>query len=70
MLSKTFISQAYNTKGNELCKFVRAEVMECIEEYEMTGKCTEEKYNEIVKNTMQRIKNIIQPIIEVEVEHL
>lgn len=56
MLSKKFINAAYNTRGNELCKFVRAEVMEALEERDLTGKVTEEEYNTLVSETMARVK--------------
>lgn len=70
MLSKQFIKSAYNTRGNELCKFVRAEVMENIEDKSVEGIITEEEYNDIVRNTMDRIKNIITPLIDVEVNNI
>ena len=70
MLSKRFIDAAYNTKGNELLKFVRAEVMEQIEMQDKEDVCTPEKFNAIVDRTMRRIKTIIQPLIEVEVDKI
>lgn len=70
MLSKRFIDAAYNTKGNELLKFVRAEVMEQIETQEKENTCTPEKFNAIVDGTMRRVKTIIQPLIEVEVDKI
>lgn len=56
MLSKKFIDAAYSARGNELCKFVRAEVMEALEERDLTGKVTEEEYNTLVRETMARVK--------------
>lgn len=56
MLSKKFIDAAYLARGNELCKFVRAEVMEALEERDLTGKVTEEEYNTLVSETMARVK--------------
>lgn len=70
MLSKRFIDAAYNTKGNELLKFVRAEVMEQIETQDKENVCTQEQFNMIVDGTMRRIKTIIQPLIEVEVDKI
>lgn len=64
MLSKSFINAAYNTRGNELCKFTRAEVMEYLEEKELTGKITEEKYNSIVKETMKLVQSIVPIAVE------
>ena len=56
MLSKKFIDAAYSARGNELCKFVRAEVMEALEERDLTGSVTEEEYNTLVSKTMARVK--------------
>ena len=70
MLFKRFIDAAYNTKSNELLKFVRAEVMEQIEMQDKENVCTQEKFNAIVDGTMRRIKTIIQPLIEVEVDKI
>lgn len=56
MLSKKFIDAAYSARGNELCKFVRAEVMEALEERDLTGMVTEEEYNTLVSETMARVK--------------
>ena len=70
MLHKQFIKSAYNTRGNELCKFVRAEVMERVEDKSAEDILTEEEYNEIVKVSMNRVKNIIAPLIDVEVENI
>lgn len=56
MLSKKFIDAAYSARGNELCKFVRAEVMEALEERDLTDKVTEEEYNTLVSKTMARVK--------------
>lgn len=56
MLSKKFIDAAYLARGNELCKFVRAEVMEALEERDLTGSVTEEEYNTLVSKTMARVK--------------
>lgn len=56
MLSKKFIDAAYLARGNELCKFVRAEVMEALEERDLTGSVTEEEYNTLVSETMARVK--------------
>lgn len=70
MLSRRFIDTAYNTKGNELLKFVRAEVMEQVELQEKETVCTQEQFNLIVDGTMRRIKTIITPLIEVEVDKI
>lgn len=70
MLSRRFIDTAYNTKGNELLKFVRAEVMEQIELQEKETVCTQEQFNLIVDGTMRRIKTIVTPLIEVEVDKI
>ena len=70
MLHKQFIKSAYNTRGNELCKFVRAEVMERVEDKSAEDILTEEEYNEIVRVSMNRVKNIIAPLIDVEVENI
>lgn len=56
MLSKKFIDAAYSARGNELCKFVRAEVMEALEEKDLTDRVTEEEYNTLVSKTMARVK--------------
>lgn len=56
MLSKKFIDAAYLARGNELCKFVRAEVMEALEDRDLTDKVTEEEYNTLVSKTMARVK--------------
>lgn len=56
MLSKKFIDAAYSARGNELCKFVRAEVMEALEDRDLTDKVTEEEYNTLVSKTMARVK--------------
>lgn len=56
MLSKKFIDAAYLARGNELCKFVRAEVMEALEDRDLTGMVTEEEYNTLVSETMARVK--------------
>lgn len=56
MLSKKFIDAAYSARGNELCKFVRAEVMEALEERDLTNRVTEEEYNTLVRETMARVK--------------
>lgn len=56
MLSKKFIDAAYSARGNELCKFVRAEVMEALEDRDLTGSVTEEEYNTLVSKTMARVK--------------
>lgn len=56
MLSKKFIDAAYSARGNELCKFVRAEVMEALEDRDLTGMVTEEEYNTLVSETMARVK--------------
>lgn len=56
MLSKKFIDAAYSARGNELCKFVRAEVMEALEERDLTNRVTEEEYNTLVSKTMARVK--------------
>lgn len=70
MLSKRFIDTAYNTKGNELLKFVRAEVMEQVELQEKETVCTPEQFNLVVDGTMRRIKTIVTPLIEVEVDKI
>ena len=70
LLHKQFIKSAYNTRGNELCKFVRAEVMERVEDKSAEDILTEEEYNEIVRVSMNRVKNIIAPLIDVEVENI
>lgn len=70
MLHKQFIKSAYNTRGNELCKFVRAEVMEAVENNNAENIITEEEYNDIVRDTMNRVKNIITPLIDIEVDNL
>lgn len=70
MLSRRFIDTAYNTKGNELLKFVRAEVMEQVEIQEKETVCTQEQFNLIVDGTMRRIKTIVTPLIEVEVDKI
>ena len=70
MLHKQFIKSAYNTSGNELCKFVRAEVMERVEDKSAEEILTEEEYNEIVRVSMNRVKNIIAPLIDVEVDNI
>lgn len=70
MLSRRFIDTAYNTKGNELLKFVRAEVMEQVELQEKETVCTQEQFNLIVDGTMRRIKTIVTPLIEVEVDKI
>lgn len=64
MLSKSFINAAYNTRGNELCKFTRAEVMEYLEENDLTTKVTEKEYNEIVKETMRLVQNVMPVVVE------
>lgn len=64
MLSKSFINAAYNTRGNELCKFTRAEVMEYLEEKEFTDKITEKKYNEIVKEAMRLVQSVMPTVVE------
>ena len=69
MLHKQFIKAAYNTKGNELCKYVRAEVMERVEESDAEEILTEEEYNNIVRVSMDRIKTIISPLIDMEIEN-
>lgn len=56
MLSKKFIDAAYLARGNELCKFVRAEVMEALEDRDLADKVTEEEYNTLVSETMARVK--------------
>ena len=56
MLSKKFIDAAYSARGNELCKFIRAEVMEALEERDLTDRVTEEEYNTLVRETMARVK--------------
>lgn len=56
MLSKKFIDAAYSARGNELCKFVRAEVMEALEDRDLTDRVTEEEYNTLVSKTMARVK--------------
>lgn len=56
MLSKKFIDAAYLARGNELCKFVRAEVMEALEDRDLTDRVTEEEYNTLVSETMARVK--------------
>lgn len=56
MLSKKFIDAAYLARGNELCKFVRAEVMEALEEKDLADRVTEEEYNTLVSETMARVK--------------
>lgn len=56
IVDKKFIDVAYNTRGNELLKFVRAEVMEKLEEYDRVESTTEKEYNEMVKDVMQRVK--------------
>lgn len=56
MLSKKFIDAAYLARGNELCKFVRAEVMEALEDRDLTDRVTEEEYNTLVSKTMARVK--------------
>lgn len=68
MLSKKFIDMAYKTKGNELCKYVRAEVMEQIEMQELEDKFTEDGFNSAVNNIMNRIKTMVEPMIEIEVK--
>lgn len=70
MLSKKFIDNAYNTRGNELCKYTRAEVMQTIEDKCAEERCTEEQFNSIVKDIMTRIDTIIKPMIEIEVDKL
>ena len=70
MLHKQFIKSAYNTRGNELCKFVRTEVMERVEDKSAEDILTEEEYNEIVRVSMDRVKNIIAPLIDVEVDNI
>lgn len=64
MLSKSFINAAYNTRGNELCKFTRAEVMEYLEENDLTTKVTEEEYNRVVKETMKLVQSIVPTAVE------
>ena len=70
LLNKQFINAAYNTRGNELCKYVRAEVMEVIEEKDLTSDCTKDDYNDIVANIMNRINTIIKQMIEIEVDNI
>lgn len=64
MLSKSFINAAYNTRGNELCKFTRAEVMEYLEENDLTTKVTEEEYNRIVKEAMRLVQGVMPVVVE------
>ena len=64
MLSKSFINAAYNTRGNELCKFTRAEVMEYLEENDLTTKVTEKEYNEIVKEAMRLVQGVMPTVVE------
>lgn len=64
MLSKSFINAAYNTRGNELCKFTRAEVMEYLEENDLTTKVTEKEYNEIVKEAMRLVQGVMPVVVE------
>lgn len=64
MLSKSFINAAYNTRGNELCKFTRAEVMEYLEENDLTTKVTEEEYNRVVKEAMRLVQSVMPTVVE------
>lgn len=70
MLKQSFVKAAYNTRGNELCKYVRAEVMENIEDKSAENIMTEEEYNNIVQDVMRRVNNIIEPLIDIEVDNI
>lgn len=69
MLDKKIVNAAYYTKGNELCKYVRAEVMEQLECKDLIGTFTEQQYNEVVKTIMQKIKAMTIPLIEIEIRN-
>lgn len=70
MLHKQFIKSAYNTRGNELCKFMRAEVMERIEENNAEDIITEDDYNNLVRISMDKVKSIIKPLIDIEIKNI
>lgn len=44
--------------------------MERVEDKSAEDILTEEEYNEIVRVSMERIKNIIAPLIDVEVDNI
>lgn len=64
MLSKRFVEAAYKTRGNELCLYVRAEVMRALEERDLEEKYTEEEYNELVEETMNSLKKITTYLLD------
>ena len=70
LLHKQFIKSAYNTRGNELCKFMRAEVMERIEENNAEDIMTEDDYNNLVRISMDKVKSIIKPLIDIEIKNI
>lgn len=68
MLSKRFVEAAYNTRGNELCLYVRAEVMRALEERDLEEKYTEEEYNELVEETMNSLKKITTYLLDTRLD--
>ena len=68
MLSKRFVEAAYKTRGNELCLYVRAEVMRALEERELEEKYTEEEYNELVESTMNSLKKITTYLLDTRLD--
>lgn len=64
-MDKQTIKSAYNTNGTELLKYLRAEVMEYLEEKEEATTCSIDKFNELVADVMPKVKEATRAIIEI-----
>lgn len=68
VISRSFIEQAYNTKGDELCKYIRSEVAEKIEMQELQEQLDAKAFNRVVKEVMKKIKGITESLVEIELD--
>lgn len=58
------MEKVYNTRGDELLKVVRCEVMEGLETRGLVEKTTEETYDKLVYNVMERTRMAIKAIVD------
>lgn len=63
-LDTRLIEKVYNTRGDELLKVVRCEVMEGLETRGLVEKTSVETYDKLVYNVMERTRMAIKAIVD------
>lgn len=58
------VNRVYNTKGDELLRYVRYEVMEGLEIRELIEDTDEDKYDALVKDVMERVRVATKAIVD------